>query len=121
MSYLAVMSTSDRRRPVDARGNAGIRWLASGLARLGVAPNVISAASIGSSALAAVAMLAAAGRSDLARIELFAVAAILLELRLLANLLPSTPPGALLTDLAAQHAVFTTYWERASAERFGLA
>jgi phosphatidylglycerophosphate synthase len=81
------MSTSDRRRPVDARGNAGIRWLASGLARLGVAPNVISAASIGSSALAAVAMLAAAGRSDLARIELFAVAAILLELRLLANLL----------------------------------
>ena len=43
------------------------------------------------------------------------------EVRLLANLLPSTPPGALLTDLAAQHAVFTTYWERASAERFGLA
>jgi glutamate synthase domain-containing protein 2 len=43
------------------------------------------------------------------------------EVRLLANLLPSTPPGALLTDLAVQHAVFTTYWERASAERFGLA
>ena len=43
------------------------------------------------------------------------------EVRLLANLLPSTPPGSLLTDLAAQHAVFTTYWERASAERFGLA
>ena len=43
------------------------------------------------------------------------------EVRLLANLLPSTPPGALLTDLAAQHAVFTTYWERASAQRFGLA
>ncbi len=43
------------------------------------------------------------------------------EVRLLAKLLPSTPPGALLTDLAAQHAVFTTYWERASAERFGLA
>ena len=81
------MSTSDRRRPVDARGNAGIRWLAAGLARLGVAPNAISAASIGFSALAAAAMLAAAGRSDLARIELFAVAAILLELRLLANLL----------------------------------
>ena len=43
------------------------------------------------------------------------------EVRLLANLLPSTPPGALLTDLAAQHAVFTTYWERANAERFSLA
>ena len=43
------------------------------------------------------------------------------EVRLLANLLPNTPPGALLTDLAAQHAVFTLYWERASAERFGLA
>ncbi|QHE88283.1 FMN-binding glutamate synthase family protein [Hydrogenophaga sp. BPS33] len=43
------------------------------------------------------------------------------EVRLLANLLPLTPPGALLTDLASQHAVFTTYWERASAKRFGLA
>ncbi|WP_137920781.1 FMN-binding glutamate synthase family protein [Hydrogenophaga sp. 2FB] len=43
------------------------------------------------------------------------------EVRLLATLLPLTPPGALLTDLAAQHAVFTTYWERASAGRFGLA
>ncbi|WP_066270830.1 FMN-binding glutamate synthase family protein [Hydrogenophaga palleronii] len=43
------------------------------------------------------------------------------EVSLLAKLLPSTPPGALLTDLAAQHTVFTTYWERASAERFGLA
>ncbi len=43
------------------------------------------------------------------------------EVRLLANLLPLTPPGALLTDLAAQHAVFTTYWDRASAQRFGLA
>ncbi len=42
------------------------------------------------------------------------------EVRLLANLLPNTPPGALLTDLAAQHAVFTTYWDRASAERFSL-
>ncbi len=43
------------------------------------------------------------------------------EVRLLASLLPSTPPGALLTDLGAQHAVFTTYWDLASAERFGLA
>lgn len=43
------------------------------------------------------------------------------EVRLLANLLPHTPAGALLTDVAAQHAVFTTYWDRASAERFSLA
>jgi glutamate synthase domain-containing protein 2 len=42
------------------------------------------------------------------------------EVRLLANLLPKTPAGALLTDVAAQHAVFTTYWDRASAERFSL-
>ena len=42
------------------------------------------------------------------------------EVRLLANLLPSTPAGALLTDVAAQHAVFTTYWDRSSAERFSL-
>ena len=42
------------------------------------------------------------------------------EVRLLANLLPNTPAGALLTDVAAQHAVFTTYWDRASAERFSL-
>ncbi len=42
------------------------------------------------------------------------------EVRLLANLLPHTPAGALLTDVAAQHAVFTTYWDRSSAERFSL-
>ncbi|WP_439588667.1 FMN-binding glutamate synthase family protein [Hydrogenophaga sp.] len=42
------------------------------------------------------------------------------EVRLLSNLLPHTPAGALLTDVAAQHAVFTTYWDRSSAERFSL-
>jgi phosphatidylglycerophosphate synthase len=87
LSYRAVMSNYDRRRPVEARGNVWIRWLATWLARLGVAPNAISAASIGFSALAAMAMLSAAGRTDLARIEQFVVAAVLLELRLLANLL----------------------------------
>ncbi len=43
------------------------------------------------------------------------------EVRLLANLLPATLPGALLHDLSGQHAVFTTYWPQAHADRFGLA
>jgi len=42
------------------------------------------------------------------------------EVRLLANLLPTTQPGALLNGPDGQHAVFTTYWAQASAERFGL-
>ena len=77
----------DRRRPVDARGSAWIRSLAGWLARLGVPPNAISFASVVFSAFAATAMLAAATRTDLARIELFVIAALLLELRLFANLL----------------------------------
>ena len=44
------------------------------------------------------------------------------EVRLLANLLPTLLPGALLgDDLQGQHAVFTTYWSRASAEQFASA
>ncbi|MCB4362306.1 FMN-binding glutamate synthase family protein [Hydrogenophaga taeniospiralis] len=42
------------------------------------------------------------------------------EVRLLANLLPITQPGALLQGSEGQHAVFTTYWEQARADRFGL-
>ena len=41
--------------------------------------------------------------------------------RLLANLLPTTTPGALLGDLQGLHPVFTTYWPRASAEQFASA
>jgi glutamate synthase domain-containing protein 2 len=43
------------------------------------------------------------------------------EVRLLANLLPTTAPGALLGELQGQHPVFTTYWARASADQFSLA
>jgi glutamate synthase domain-containing protein 2 len=43
------------------------------------------------------------------------------EVRLLANLLPTTTPGALLGDLQGLHPVFTTYWPRASAEQFASA
>ena len=44
------------------------------------------------------------------------------EVRLLANLLPNMAAGVLLGDkLDGQHAVFTTYWHRASAERFAPA
>ncbi|WP_332752550.1 FMN-binding glutamate synthase family protein [Hydrogenophaga sp.] len=42
------------------------------------------------------------------------------EVRLLANLLPETLPGALLHDLTGQHAVFTIYWPQAHADRFAL-
>jgi glutamate synthase domain-containing protein 2 len=43
------------------------------------------------------------------------------EVRLLANLLPTTAPGALLGDLQGLHPVFTTYWTRASADHFSPA
>ncbi|MBL8388858.1 MAG: FMN-binding glutamate synthase family protein [Hydrogenophaga sp.] len=43
------------------------------------------------------------------------------EVRLLANLLPTTAPGSLLGDLQGQHPVFTTYWHRASAQQFAPA
>src|SRR3990167_1135899 len=42
------------------------------------------------------------------------------EVRLLANLLPITQPGALLRGSEGQHAVFTPYWKQARADRFGL-
>jgi phosphatidylglycerophosphate synthase len=81
------MSTPDRRRPVDARSSSWIRSLAAWLARLGLPPNAISAASVVFSGLAALAILSGATRFDVTRIELFVIAAVLLELRLLANLL----------------------------------
>ncbi len=44
------------------------------------------------------------------------------EVRLLANLLPTTAPGALLDDdVDGEHAVFTTWWRRARADSFALA
>ena len=44
------------------------------------------------------------------------------EVRLLANLLPTTSPGALLDDdPEGEHAVFTTWWRRARADSFALA
>ena len=42
------------------------------------------------------------------------------DVRLLANLLPSTLPGALLGDLQGQHPVFTTYWAQSKATHFAL-
>ncbi|MBD3893908.1 FMN-binding glutamate synthase family protein [Hydrogenophaga sp.] len=43
------------------------------------------------------------------------------EVRLLAQLLPSVAPGALLSGAQVQHPVFDTYWALARADRFGLA
>jgi phosphatidylglycerophosphate synthase len=76
-----------RRRPVSARGSIWIRTLASWLAHLGVPPNVISASSVVFSILAAGGMLTGSVSVDEKRIELFVVTALLLEARLLANLL----------------------------------
>ena len=42
------------------------------------------------------------------------------EVRLLANLLPEVPAGSLLNGAEGLHAVFTTYWDKSSAEHFGL-
>ena len=42
------------------------------------------------------------------------------EVRLLANLLPSLAPGALLGPVDGLHPVFATYWPMARADRFGL-
>lgn len=43
------------------------------------------------------------------------------EVRLLANLLPTTAPGALLDgDADGEHAVFATWWRRARADSFAL-
>jgi glutamate synthase domain-containing protein 2 len=42
------------------------------------------------------------------------------EVRLLANLLPTTEPGALLRGLDGQHPVFSTYWPLANAGQFGM-
>ncbi|WP_198972675.1 FMN-binding glutamate synthase family protein [Xylophilus sp. ASV27] len=43
------------------------------------------------------------------------------EVRLLANLVMSVEPGALLGDLSDQHAVFRRYWPQASAHSFRAA
>jgi glutamate synthase domain-containing protein 2 len=42
------------------------------------------------------------------------------EVRLLANLLPEVPAGSLLLGAEGQHAVFTTYWDKSTADHFGL-
>ena len=42
------------------------------------------------------------------------------EVRLLSNLLPAMPAGALLTGTDGLHNVFSYYWPQARADRFGL-
>ncbi|MFO1187635.1 MAG: CDP-alcohol phosphatidyltransferase family protein [Alphaproteobacteria bacterium] len=99
------MSASDRR-PIALRANAQIQGLARWLARRGATPNQVSLASV---------LLAAAGGAALAlsgRVEesapLYLFAALMIELRLLANMLDGliaieggqqTPAGALYNDV----------------------
>lgn len=98
----------ERRRPVPARGNAWIREIAAWLARVGIRPNVVSAASVVLSALAAVCVLAGVEQQARDRVALLFTAALLLELRLLANLLDglvavegglSSPSGEIWNEL----------------------
>ncbi len=82
---IAAMTADDplaNRRPLAARRLPAMQRLAAGLARAGVAPNAISAAGIAFAVLAALALLATPGRP-----ALWLLAAALVQLRLLANLL----------------------------------
>jgi phosphatidylglycerophosphate synthase len=74
------------RRPIAARGTRWAAAIAAALARRGVAPNAISAASVGFAAATAAALVAARGESGAARAAWLVAAALAIPLRLLANL-----------------------------------
>jgi phosphatidylglycerophosphate synthase len=74
------------RRPIAARGTRWAAAIAAALARWGVAPNAISAASVAFAAATAAALLAARGESGGPRAAWLVVAALAIPLRLLANL-----------------------------------
>ncbi|MBZ0101391.1 MAG: CDP-alcohol phosphatidyltransferase family protein [Thermoanaerobaculia bacterium] len=74
------------RRPIAARGTRWAAAIAAALARWGVAPNAISAASILFAAGTATALVAARGEAGGARAAWLVVAALAIPLRLLANL-----------------------------------
>jgi phosphatidylglycerophosphate synthase len=75
------------RRPLKTRGTAWAGGLARALVRRRVAPNAISIASVLFAALGAAAMLGAAEAGQAARGALFVLAAVCVQLRLLANML----------------------------------
>lgn len=74
------------RRPIAARGTRWASTIAAALARWGVAPNAISAASVVFAAGTAAALVAARGETGTSRAIWLVVAALAIPLRLLANL-----------------------------------
>jgi phosphatidylglycerophosphate synthase len=74
------------RRPIAARGTRWASAIAAALARRGVAPNAISAASVVFAAGTAAALVAARDQDGGARAALLVAGALAIPLRLLANL-----------------------------------
>lgn len=74
------------RRPIRLRESGWVIATARWLARTGVHPNAISAASVGASALAAAALFAAPGAGGVLAALLYVATASCLQLRLLCNL-----------------------------------
>jgi phosphatidylglycerophosphate synthase len=75
------------RRPVAARGSGWAVTIAAKLVRRGVRPNAISLTSVAAAALAAACLLLAGGSPLAERVTLLVLAAGLIQLRLLCNLL----------------------------------
>ncbi|MEW6058897.1 MAG: CDP-alcohol phosphatidyltransferase family protein [Actinomycetota bacterium] len=74
------------RRPIKSRDTHWAQSIGTGLARMGVRPNAISAASVGASMLAGVALLLAPTAQPAPAVLLYAAAALCIQLRLLCNL-----------------------------------
>ena len=78
---------TDARRPLKSRGTAWARAAASGLARLGATPDLISASSLAFAALGFAAFRASADAQGAARAAWLIAAGTCIQLRLLANML----------------------------------
>lgn len=81
------MSGGDARRPLASRNTGWARGLAGWLAARGVAPNSVSAASVGFAVLAGVALWGGLQAEGAARVALLLLAALAVQGRLLCNLL----------------------------------
>lgn len=78
---------TDNRRPLKSRGASWARTLATGLARLGVQPDAISALSVVFALAGAAALWFSADAEGGSRVSLLIGAGLCIQLRLLANLL----------------------------------
>jgi phosphatidylglycerophosphate synthase len=80
------MRNSENRRPLKSRGTQWAKGLAAALARLGVAPNAISAASIVLAAMCVAGLLFSAQSHGAERVLALILAVLGVQLRLLCNL-----------------------------------